>query len=239
MTTIKTFALLSVCLAITACSTPPKPPTVDDSQKRPVNVSEAVNLQICRSELSVAKVVLAEVAHDPRFESSLSKGLVPDDWLGGVPLTTSPHAPVVASTGGAQVAVSSLEGGAHPAQAIAMPNHVFVVRFATGSADFTLGSIQQARLLEQARAARYIVIRGRTDAATESMDESHLAQRRSQAAYNFLIRAVKLPRDAVRVSWQGAGDQAEPGSAATQRQANRRVEIEMYEAKPESEVLVG
>jgi len=217
MTTIKTFALVSVCLAISACSTPPKPPTVDDSQKRPVNVSEAVNLQMCRSELSAAKVVLAEVTSAPE------------------PAQAAPLAPLGAA--GAQMA--SAESTGKPAAALGAPNHVFVVRFATGSADFTLGAAQQAKLLEQARAARFIVIRGRTDAATESLDETHLAQRRSQAAYNFLIRAVKLPRESVRVSWQGAGDQADAGAGPLQRQANRRVEIEMYETKPESEILVG
>jgi len=219
MTTIKTFVLVSVCLAISACSTPPKPPTVDDSQKRPVNVSEAVNLQMCRSELSAAKVVLAEVtgASQPTLLQAAS--------------------PALGAASGA--GVTTPESVAKPAAAIAVPNHVFVVRFATGSADFNLGAAQQAKLLEQAKAARFIVIRGRTDAATESLDETHLAQRRSQAAYNFLIRVVRLRRESVRISWQGAGDQADSGAGPLQRQANRRVEIEMYEAKPESEILVG
>ena len=219
MTTIKTFALVSVCLAISACSTPPKPPTVDDSQKRPVNVSEAVNLQMCRSELSAAKVVLTEVTGAPQASQ------------------LRPALPAPAGASGAQIASSENPG--KPAAVVGAPNHVFVVRFATGSADFTLGAAQQAKLLEQAKAARFIVIRGRTDASTESLDETHLAQRRSQAAYNFLIRVVKLPRESVRISWQGAGDQADAGAGPLQRQANRRVEIEMYEAKPESEILVG
>jgi outer membrane protein OmpA-like peptidoglycan-associated protein len=218
MTITKTFSLLSVCLAITACSTPPKPPTVDDSQKRPVNVSEAVNLQMCHSELSAAKVVLAEVV-------------------------TVRASPVViaspASPGASDAQAALVANGTTQSPANGSPNHVFVVRFATGSADFSLGAAQQAQLLEQARAARFIVIRGRTDAATESLDETHLAQRRSEAAYNFLIHALKLPREAVRVSWQGAGDQADTGHGPLQRQANRRVEIELYRVKPESEVLVG
>jgi len=227
MTTIKTFAIafahVSVFLAISACSTPPKPPTVDDSQKRPVNVSEAVNLQMCRSELSAAKVVLAEVTGAPQA------------------VQLQPVSPAPAGASVTQIASSESTGRPATTAAAAggAPNHVFVVRFATGSADFILGAAQQAKLLEQAKAARFIVIRGRTDAATESLDETHLAQRRSQAAYNFLIRAVKLPRESVRVSWQGAGDPADAGAGPLQRQANRRVEIEMYEAKPESEILVG
>jgi outer membrane protein OmpA-like peptidoglycan-associated protein len=219
MTITKTFSLLSVCLAITACSTPPKPPTVDDSQKRPVNVSEAVNLQMCHSELSAAKVVLAEVVAAPR----------PSPVVIAAP----------ASAGASDAQAAPVVMGTTQSPANGLPNHVFVVRFATGSADFSLGAAQQAQLMEQARAARFIVIRGRTDAATESLDETHLAQRRSEAAYNFLIHAVKLPREAVRVSWQGAGDQADTGHGPLQRQTNRRVEIELYRVKPETEILVG
>ena len=218
MNTVKTISILSACLAVVACSTPPKPPTVDDSQKRPVNVSEAVNLQMCHSELSAAKVVLAEV------NASVPPSL---------PRVTSEPA------GASTTRLPPVEPTQKVPTAIPAPNHVFVIRFATGSADFVLGAAQQAKLLEQAKSARFIVIRGRTDAATESLDETHLAQRRSQAAYNFLIHAVKLPREAVRVSWQGAGDQADVGTGPLQRQANRRVEIELYESKPEAEILVG
>ena len=210
----KIFSLCAICLALGACSTPPKPPTVDDSNKRPVNVSEAVGLQMCRSELTAAKVVLTETASSRWSQTP-----------------TGPTAPRSAS--------GSLPLAAPTSEAAAAPNHVYIVRFETGSSEFKLPADTEAKLIEQARSARFISIRGRTDAGTDSAEETRLAQRRSEAAYNFLMHAVKLPADGVRVSWQGAGDQAEPGAAAIQRQANRRVEIEIYDTKPVVEVIVG
>ena len=38
-------------LLLASCSSPPKPPTVDESQKRPVNSQMAVELQVCRNDL--------------------------------------------------------------------------------------------------------------------------------------------------------------------------------------------
>ena len=209
---LKFFSLGAICLALGACSTPPKPPTVDDSTKRPVNVSEAVNLQMCRSELTAAKGVLTETA-STRWASSVAAASSAS--------TTS--MPLVDAAPGS----------------VSAPNHVYIVRFETGSSDFKLPADTEAKLIEQARNARFISIRGRTDAGTDSTLETRLAQRRSEAAYNFLMHAVKLPADGVRVSWQGAGDQAEPGGAPIQRQANRRVEIEIYDTKPVVEIIVG
>ncbi|MEO8923166.1 MAG: hypothetical protein ABI330_10150, partial [Caldimonas sp.] len=39
------------------------------------------------------------------------------------------------------------------------------------------------------------------------------------------------PPEGIRLSWQGAGDLI--GSTLADRQASRRVEIELYQAKPE------
>ena len=121
--------------------------------------------------------------------------------------------------------------------ATSQPNHVFVINFAFGSADFNLSSEQQDKLLTQARNSQFIVIRGRTDASADSLSETRLAQRRSEAAYNFLLKAGKLPINGIRLSWQGAGDHKAVGDQSADRQANRRVEIELYQVKPDVEVL--
>lgn len=137
------------------------------------------------------------------------------------------------------VAASRAVAMAPPAQAATAnsPNHVFVVNFALGSADFNLTPEQQGKLLAHARNSEFIVIRGRTDASADSLSETRLAQRRSEAAYNFLLKAGKLPTNGIRLSWQGAGDRKVAGDQAADRQANRRVEIELYQVKPEVEVL--
>jgi outer membrane protein OmpA-like peptidoglycan-associated protein len=39
-----------------ACSSPPKPPTVDESQKRPANAQMAVELQVCKNDLQNTRI---------------------------------------------------------------------------------------------------------------------------------------------------------------------------------------
>ena len=51
-----------VCLLLSSCSSPPKPPTVDESTRRPVNSAMAVDLQTCRSELENTRIVAADSA---------------------------------------------------------------------------------------------------------------------------------------------------------------------------------
>ena len=46
--------------ALASCSSPPKPPTVDESQKRPVNSQMAVELQVCRNDLQNTRLLAAE-----------------------------------------------------------------------------------------------------------------------------------------------------------------------------------
>ncbi len=203
--TPRTLALVVTTALIAGCSSPPKPPTVDDSKKRPVNVSQAVDLQSCRVELTAAKIVLTET------------------------LSTEQRRQFAQAAADNATAVL-----ARPTTSMAMaiePNQIFIVNFVLGSADFALADGQSAQLIEQARAAKYIVIRGRTDALTDSFSETRLARRRAEAALKYLVEMVRLPPEGIRLSWQGAGDLI--GSTPADRQASRRVEIELYQSKPE------
>ena len=210
---INKIALTAVTVLVAACSSPPKPPTVDDSKKRPVNVSQALDLQMCRTELSAANIVLTETLNN-------SQRLA----LGVPPVMLQPQG-------------SARTLPAVPASAAPEPNQVFVINFPLGSAEFNVSLAQSAQLIEQARAAKFILIRGRTDALADSLAETRLAQRRAEAAYKYLVDMARLPPEGIRLSWQGAGDPFLQGSSSPDRQANRRVEIEMYQAKPEIQVL--
>lgn len=202
--TPRTLALVVTTALIAGCSSPPKPPTVDDSKKRPVNVSQAVDLQSCRAELTAAKIVLTET------------------------LTTEQRRQVLTQAA-TENAISVL---AWPTIGMSIePNQIFVVNFPLGSADFAIAPGQSTQLIEQARNAKYIVIRGRTDASSDSPLETKLARRRAEAAFKYLVEMVRLPPEGIRLSWQGAGDLI--GSTPADRQASRRVEIELYQAKPE------
>ena len=196
-------------LLLAACSSPPKPPTVDDSKKRPVNVAQQVDLQACRTELTATRIVLTETVATP-------KSLPP----------TAAVLPMIAAT-------PTAEAG-NPA-----PNQSFIVNFELGSAEFRISADSHAELVRQARQARFILIRGRTDALTDSPSETRLAQRRAEAAFHYLVDQIRLPADGIRISWQGAGDALQTGTSPSERRFNRRVEIELYRVKPEIHLLTG
>src|SRR5512138_3637669 len=47
-------------LVLASCSSPPKPPTVDESHKRPVNSQMAVELQVCKNDLKNTRLLATE-----------------------------------------------------------------------------------------------------------------------------------------------------------------------------------
>jgi outer membrane protein OmpA-like peptidoglycan-associated protein len=204
--------LMAIAALLTACSSPPMPPSVDDAKRRPVNASTAIDLQMCRSELAATGIVLTETLNAQQRESALMRRVTVNP-----PSTSNPSA------------------GTSPV-APAAPNQIFVINFPLGSADVNLASESLQKLLTQVRSAQLIVIRGRTDAKFDSPGQTRLAQRRSEAAYSLLLKAGSLPSN-IRLSWQGAGDPHATGGQAADRQANRRVEIELYQTKPDVEVL--
>ena len=62
-------------LLLTSCSTPPKPPSVDESTKRPVNARAAVDLKACQGDLSRATILVSEMARAGVVATSLNKAL--------------------------------------------------------------------------------------------------------------------------------------------------------------------
>ena len=208
---INKLLLAAVSILVAGCSSPPKPPTVDDSKKRPVNVAQALDLQMCRTELSAAKIILTETLTTEQRRQTVALAPVPP--------------------------AQATQGSSTHAAVVSEPNQIFVINFPLGSADYSVSAEQSAQLVEQARAARFILIRGRTDAVADSMAETRLAQRRAEAAYKYLVDVVRLPPEGIRLSWQGAGDPFQRGLTPLDRQANRRVEIELYQSKPEIQIL--
>src|ERR1700756_4365927 len=51
---------LLILLAGCASSGPPRPPDVDESTRRPINTTQAVELQLCRSSLQNTQISLEE-----------------------------------------------------------------------------------------------------------------------------------------------------------------------------------
>lgn len=191
-------------LLLTSCSTPPKPPSVDESTKRPVNARAAVDLKACQGDLSRATILVSEMARAGVVATSLNKALPqPAAAMASVPTFEA------ADTAG---------------------NLVAVVPFGMGSAAWSVEQADAAALVRRAKDAAVIMIRGRTDATGDSMQETALARRRAEAAAEFLQQAG-VSKDKLRLTWQGAGDPL-AGLRPADRSQSRRVEIEFYAAAP-------
>ena len=119
---------------------------------------------------------------------------------------------------------------ADPGATDATGNLVAVVPFGMGSAAWSVDQVDAAALVRRAKDAAVIMIRGRTDATGDSMQETALARRRAEAAAEFLQQAG-VSKDKLRLTWQGAGDPL-AGLRPADRSQSRRVEIEFYTAAP-------
>jgi outer membrane protein OmpA-like peptidoglycan-associated protein len=202
-------------LALASCSSPPQPPTVDESRKRPVNSQMAVELQVCRNDLQNTRLLATE--------------------SGRLAETT---AATLANVAARQQVLASLREPAEqapPAQSRTQPqppaNGVFTVRFAFGSTRVVVAPDLAPVLIEHARVAPLVLLRGRTDGATDAPAESRIARERAAAVRDYLVAAGVDPAR-IRATYQPAGDHVADNASVTGRALNRRVEIELYRALP-------
>jgi len=205
--------LFAAGLLLTACSSPPKPPVVDESTKRPVNAQAAIDLKACHGDLSRATILVSEMALANAMATALTKALPQQ----GVDKQSA------AMTGAADSAT------AHAA-ADTTGNLVAVVSFGIGSAAWAVEPADAAALVRRAKDAAVILIRGRTDATGDSQQETALARRRAEAAAKFL-QLAGVSKGKLRLTWQGAGDPV-AGLQSEGRAQSRRVEIEFYKSAP-------
>ncbi len=197
-------------LLLASCSSPPKPPTVDESQKRPANTAMSVELQVCRNDLQNARILAAESGRIAESTTATLQQLAARQQA-----IAALQAPPLASASA-------------PAP---RPNSVFAVRFEFGSTRLAMPAELSAALVEEARSAPLVVLKGRTDGTADSPAESRIARERAAAARDFLIAAgVDVSR--IRATWQPVGDHAADNTDAGGRALNRRVEIEVYRTLP-------
>ncbi len=188
-------------LALGSCASPPKPPTVDESRKRPANASVEVELQSCRSALQNTRIAANESQ---------------------------------------RAAAAAVASATQLAQAVGAPssrNVVYAVLFPYGGTRAQVGSAEAARLVEEARGAPLIVLRGRTDGMSATTAESRIARQRAESVQALLLQAGIEPAR-IRTTWQPAGDHAADNDLPGGRVLNRRVEIEIYHAAPQAPVTL-
>jgi outer membrane protein OmpA-like peptidoglycan-associated protein len=193
--------LIPMLLVLGSCGSPPKPPTVDESLKRPANSAMAVELQVCKSDLQNTRITATESGR-------------------------------LAESATATLARASARQQAIAAMAAApQANSVFTIRFDFGSSRVVVPADTTAALVESARAAPLVMLRGRTDGTTDSPAESHIARERAAAVRDYLVGAGVDPAR-IRATYQPIGDFAADNSKPSGRDMNRRVEIEVYRALP-------
>jgi outer membrane protein OmpA-like peptidoglycan-associated protein len=196
--------LIPWLLLLGSCGSPPKPPTVDESQKRPVNSAMAVELQVCKNDLQNTRILATESGRTAESATATLQQLA-----------------------ARQQAIAALQArtSAPPA------NGVFTVRFDFGSTKVALPAQLSAALVEEARAAPLVVLKGRTDGTSDSPAESRIARERAAAVRDYLVGAG-VDASRIRATYQPAGDHAADNNAPSGRALNRRVEVEVYRVAP-------
>ena len=207
-------ALIPVLLILVSCGSPPKPPTVDESLKRPANSAMAVELQVCKSDLNNTRIRANESG---RLAESAASTLEL--------VAARQHA----------IAVQAAMSTGPSALSAASANSVFTIRFGSGSTRVVVPADASPALLASARIAPLVLLRGRTDGVTDTPVESRIASERAAAVRDFLIGAGVDPTR-IRATYQPTGDHVADNSSPAGKGLNRRVEIEVYLALP---VAVG
>lgn len=151
--------IASLSLLLSACSSPPKPPTVDETQKRPANAQMAVELQVCKNDLQNTRILANE-----------------SDRLAATTAATLAH-----MAARQQLLVSMQEK--------AMANRVHTIHFAFNSTRVSIPTTEATSLVDESKAAPLVVLRGRTDGISDSSAESRIAQDRANAVRDYLIAA--------------------------------------------------
>lgn len=144
-------------LLVGSCGSPPKPPGVDETRRRPVNARSAIELQGCRTEL-----------HNTRLLAAAS-------------LRQAEHR--LASVASVAAAMPRCDRAA----AGLSPNLVFAVRFEFASTQVVLPDRRGERLVEAAKAVPLVLLRGRTDGERDSPVEARIARERALAVRDYLV----------------------------------------------------
>ena len=215
MIELRTGLAAVLALAIASCSSaPPKPPEVDESGRHPANSKSAVQLQTCAGELDDARTELLDARKLADSSSAALAQATVEELRCRIPpaVAVAPAAP--------------------PARTAAAGNVVWTLRFAFNSARIDASAEELARLLAAARAAAYVVVKGRTDGTVETPGESAIARRRVAAMYGVLLQGGVDPHR-IALQYQPVGDRIADNTTLEGQAANRRAEIELYPVAPE------
>jgi outer membrane protein OmpA-like peptidoglycan-associated protein len=216
---------LAVTVLVSACSSPPKPPGVNESKRRPANTALVVELQTCRSDLANTRIESAEATRRADLAVATADRIAALQQAMELIRPVKAVEPPNACPPSAPATLSSAEVVAPPV------NRIYMVTFDYGSSRVNLGPETLRELLQQARTAPLVVLRGRTDGTQDLAAEIRVARDRALAVKAYLVTAG-LDANRIRTTWQPTGDHAADNGTPDGQARNRRVEIEVYAALP-------
>ena len=149
--------LLPCVVALCSCDSPPKPPSADESTRRPANTSMNIDLQVCTIELQNTRIAAAESTRTA------------DATVASLERAAARQRLQTAT----QVALGT--------------NTVFTVHFDFGSVEINVPPEDGEALIKAARTSPLLVLRGRTDGARDSPAESRIARMRAEAMRDYLV----------------------------------------------------
>jgi outer membrane protein OmpA-like peptidoglycan-associated protein len=210
-------------LLLASCSSPSKPPSVDEAYKRPANLAMAIDLQACKSELHNTRIVATESSRQAETAAvALERAAAHQQAMEAVRA-------VMASAAASQNPTSTT--AQNPAPNSVQANSIFTLRFGFNSTRVTVPADIAAALTAAARNAPLVLLRGRTDGATDTSVASRIAHQRAIAVRDYLVAAGVDPTR-IRTTHQPTGDHVTDNANAATKSMNRRVEIEIYRALP-------
>jgi outer membrane protein OmpA-like peptidoglycan-associated protein len=217
-------------LVISSCGSPPQPPQVDESLKRPANAAGAVELQVCKTDLHNTRIVAAEDKHLANANAAALASMAARQQL-----LANVQAAVQAAQLAAAPAVGPTAAAPLAAAPVNLPNQVYTVHFGYGNAQLpaatALLSVLSPDLVSAAKSAPLVVVRGRTDGAADTPAASRIAMARAAAVRAHLV-AAGIDAARIRTTHQPTGDHVADNSSAAGRALNRRVEVELYRTAP-------
>jgi outer membrane protein OmpA-like peptidoglycan-associated protein len=215
-------ACLPWLLLLVSCSSPPRPPSVDDARKRPANTAMAVELQACTSDLRNSQLRALDAERSAaRAATEQQRLAVLRDLVAKLEPPQPPKLPQPQPAG----------PEARPNAEASAANAVATVHFEYGSTRVEIPASTARALLKEAKGAPLILLRGRTDGQGDVAAESRIARARAAAVADYLVAAGVSPSQ-IRATYQPTGDHVADNRSAQGRRLNRRVEIEIYRALP-------
>lgn len=209
-------------LLLASCSSPPRPPSINDARKRPANTAMAVELQACSSELRNSQLRTLDAERSAaRAATEQQRLAVLRDLVAKLEPPQPPQRPQPQPDG----------SETRPNAEASAANALAIVHFEYGSTRVEIPASTARALLKEAQGAPLILLRGRTDGQGDVAAENRIARARAAAVADYLVAAGVNPSQ-IRATYQPTGDHVADNQSAQGRRLNRRVEIEIYRALP-------